>query len=134
MYGFPTQTEQETIDSLDVVMQLFERNCIQLVYWRQFTTTIHSPIGMNPQDFEINITGPDFEDFAQNDLWLEDPQGADHPKYTKWLNLALHNYLNRTGFNEEMQTWFEFPVPATSQPAGLIEIFLAEVVTTKVVS
>ncbi len=83
MYGFPTQTEQETIDSLDVVMQLFERNCIQLVYWRQFTTTIHSPIGMNPQDFEINITGPDFEDFAQNDLWLEDPQGADHPKYTK---------------------------------------------------
>lgn len=63
--------------------QLFECNCIQSLYWRQFTTTIHSPIGMNPQDFEINITGPDFEDFAQNDLWLEDPQGADHPKYTK---------------------------------------------------
>lgn len=44
-----------------------------------------------------------FEGFAQNDLWHEDPQGADHPKYTKGLNLALHNYLNRTGFAEEIQ-------------------------------
>ena len=131
MYGFPTQTEQETIDSLDVVKQLFERNCIQSAYWHQFTTTIHSPIGMNPQDFEINITGPDFEGFAQNDLWHEDPQGADHPKYTKGLNLALHNYLNRTGFSEDLQTWFEFPVPATTQPVGLIESFLLEAIGSK---
>ena len=131
MYGFPTQAEQETIDSLDVVKQLFERNCIQSAYWHQFTTTIHSPIGMNPQDFEINITGPDFEGFAQNDLWHEDPQGADHPKYTKGLNLALHNYLNRTGFSEDLQTWFEFPVPATTQPVGLIESFLLEAIGSK---
>lgn len=131
MYGFPTQTEQETIDSLDVVKQLFERNCIQSAYWHQFTTTVHSPIGMNPQDFGIIVTGPEFEGFAQNDLWHEDPQGADHPKYTKGLNLALHNYLNGTGFDEEIQHWFDFPVPATSQPAGMIEGFLFEAVGSR---
>lgn len=128
MYGFPTQTEQETIDSLDVVKQLFERNCIQSAYWHQFTTTIHSPIGQEPQDFGITISGPIFEGFAQNDLYHQDLQGADHPKYTKGLNLALHNYLNRTGFDKETQHWFDFPVPVTSQPAGLIDGFLAEVV------
>ncbi len=128
MYGFPTQTEQETIDSLDVVKQLFERNCIQSAYWHQFTTTIHSPIGQEPQDFGITISGPTFEGFAQNDLYHQDLQGADHPKYTKGLNLALHNYLNRTGFDKETQHWFDFPVPVTSQPAGLIDGFLAEVV------
>ncbi|TYB75921.1 radical SAM protein [Bizionia myxarmorum] len=133
MYGFPTQTEQETIDSLDVVKQLFERNCIQSAYWHQFTTTIHSPIGQNPQDFGIYITGPVFEGFAQNDLYHEDPQGADHPKYTKGLNLALHNYLNRTGFKEDIRSWFDFPVPNTTQPAGLIDSFLAEVETKKAV-
>jgi hypothetical protein len=128
MYGFPTQTEQETIDSLEVVRQLFERNCIQSAYWHQFTTTVHSPIGKNPQDFGIIVTGPEFEGFAQNDLWHEDPQGADHPKYTKGLNLALHNYLNGTGFDVPLQSWFEFPVPGTKHPADLIESFLLEAV------
>lgn len=124
MYGFPTQTEQETIDSLEVVKQLFERNCIQSAFWHQFTTTIHSPIGQNPQDFGIEITGPVFEGFAQNDLYHLDPQGADHSKYTTGLNLALHNYLNGKGFEKKTQNWFDFPVPSTSHDPGLIESFL----------
>ncbi|QRM89808.1 radical SAM protein [Lacinutrix sp. WUR7] len=125
MYGFPTQTEQETIDSLEVVRQLFERNCIQSAFWHQFTTTIHSPIGQNPEAFGIEITGPVFEGFAQNDLYHVDPQGADHPKYTKGLNVALHNYLNNAGFEEKLQNWFDFPVRATSHSKGLIASFLA---------
>lgn len=125
MYGFPTQTEQETIDSLEVVKQLFERNCIQSAFWHLFTTTIHSPIGKNPQDFGIEITGPVFEGFAQNDLYHIDPQGADHPKYTEGLNVALHNYLNGLGFEAELQSWFDFPVLPTSHSKGLIESFLS---------
>ncbi|WP_055442460.1 B12-binding domain-containing radical SAM protein [Lacinutrix himadriensis] len=125
MYGFPTQTEQETIDSLEVVRQLFERNCIQSAFWHQFTTTIHSPIGQNPEAFGIEITGPVFEGFAQNDLYHVDPQGATHPKYTKGLNVALHNYLNNAGFEEKLQNWFDFPVLPTSHSKGLIESFLA---------
>lgn len=125
MYGFPTQTEQETIDSLEVVRQLFERNCIQSAFWHQFTTTVHSPIGQNPEEFGIQITGPVFEGFAQNDLYHKDPQGADHPKYNKGLNIALNSYLNNEGFKEELQNWFDFPVPSTSHSDMLIESFLA---------
>jgi hypothetical protein len=125
MYGFPTQTEQETIDSLEVVRQLFERNCIQSAFWHQFTTTIHSPIGQNPEAFGIEITGPVFEGFAQNDLYHVDPEGANHPKYTKGLNVALHNYLNNAGFEEKLQNWFDFPVRATSHSKDLIASFLA---------
>ena len=124
MYGFPTQTEQETIDSLEVVRQLFENNCIQSAYWHQFTTTIHSPIGKNPDEFGIKITGPKFEGFAQNDLWHEDPTGADHPKFTKGLNLALNQYLNNQGFEKELSEWFEFPISDTSHSRELIESFL----------
>ncbi|WP_417197315.1 B12-binding domain-containing radical SAM protein [Bizionia sp.] len=124
MYGFPTQTEQETIDSLEVVKQLFERNCIQSAYWHQFTTTIHSPIGQNPEAFGIEITGPVFEGFAKNDLYHQDPKGANHPIYTKGLNLALHNYLNKAGFEKSMSSWFDFPVPNTTHPKDLIASFL----------
>ena len=130
MYGFPTQTEQETIDSLEVVRQLFEKNCIQSAFWHLFTTTVHSPIGKNPEAFGIQITGPAFEGFAQNDLYHEDPQGADHTKYTKGLNLALHNYLNKAGFNKELQHWFNFSIPKTNHPKDLIESFLSPMVTT----
>jgi len=125
MYGFPSQTEQETIDSLEVVRQLFEKNCIQSAFWHQFTTTIHSPIGQNPQDFGIKVTGPVFEGFAQNDLFHEDPLGADHPLYTKGLNLALDNYLNKIGFEKKVHNWFDFPVPPTSHAENLIESFLS---------
>ncbi|BAO56191.1 B12-binding domain-containing radical SAM protein [Nonlabens marinus] len=127
MYGFPMQTEQETIDSLEVVKQLFERNCIQSAFWHQFTTTVHSPIGKDPQEFGIEITGPVFEGFAQNDLYHIDAQGADHPKFTKGLNFALNNYLNGLGFKESLQNWFDFPVPKTSHPKDLIESVLSQV-------
>jgi radical SAM superfamily enzyme YgiQ (UPF0313 family) len=124
MYGFPTQSQQETIDSLEVVRQLFEKNCIQSAFWHQFTTTIHSPVGKNPDAFGIKITGPEFEGFAQNDLWHEDPEGTQHTNYTKGLNTALHNYLNNTGYEEDVQNWFDFPVVPTSHPEDLIEGFL----------
>jgi len=128
MYGFPTETAQETIDSLEVVRQLFERNCIQSAFWHQFTTTVHSPIGKNPEAFGIQITGPVFEGFAQNDLYHEDPQGADHPKYTKGLNLALNAYLNNSGFDKKLQNWFDFKIPETTHPKDLIGHFLVEMV------
>jgi radical SAM superfamily enzyme YgiQ (UPF0313 family) len=121
MYGFPTQTDQETIDSLEVVRQLFENNCIQSAFWHQFTTTVHSPIGMNPEEFDITITGPVFEGFAQNDLWHEDPKGADHSKYKTGLNLALHNYLNGIGYDMDLQEWFDFDIEPTVHPYHMIQ-------------
>ena len=124
MYGFPTQTEQETIDSLEVVRQLFDKNCIQSAFWHQFTTTVHSPIGQNPEEFDIEITGPTFEGFARNDLYHIDPKGADHTKYTKGLNLALHNYLNKLGIDKGLQTWFDFKIPKPNHDCFLIEKFL----------
>ncbi len=129
MYGFPTQTEQETIDSLEVVRQLFEKNCIQSAYWHKFTTTIHSPVGQNPEAFNIKITGPTFEGFAQNDLYHEDPKGAKHHKYSKGLNAALDAYLNNQGYNKNLQSWFDFSVVPTTHDKGMIEGFLGEKIT-----
>jgi len=120
MYGFPTQTEQETIDSLEVVKQLFENQCIKSAFWHKFTTTIHSPVGKNPGDFGINIIGPTFEGFAQNDLLHEDPNGAEHEKYGEGLNLALNNYLNGVGFDMNLQDWFDFRVKKTKIKANFI--------------
>jgi hypothetical protein len=124
MYGFPTETDQETIDSLEVVRQLFESNCIQSAFWHQFTTTVHSPIGQNPESFGIEITGPEFKGFAQNDLLHTDSLGANHNDYREGLNLALNNYLNGVGFDLDLQEWFEFEVAETQHPDNLITSFI----------
>ena len=124
MYGFPTETEQETIDSLEIVRQLFENGCIHSAFWHQFTTTVHSPIGKNPEEFEITITGPEFKGFAQNDLTHEDPTGAEHTLYTEGLNSALNDYLNGLGLDIDVHEWFDFEVPTTKLSPGLIGEFL----------
>ncbi len=98
MFGFPTETAQEIINSFEVVRQLFQNNCIQSAFWSIFTRTSHSAVGKSPDAFEINIIGPIFEGFAENDLDHEDPTGAEHHLYIKELNTVLNNYLNYKGF------------------------------------
>lgn len=120
MYGFPTQTAQETIDALEVVRQLFENKCIQSAFWHQFTATVHSPIGKDPASFGIEIQGPEFEGFAQNDLIHSDPEGTEHENFTEGLNKALQSYLNGTDFEAELQTWFDFDIEPTSVTPNLI--------------
>jgi radical SAM superfamily enzyme YgiQ (UPF0313 family) len=121
MYGFPTQTVQETIDSLEVVRQLLLNGCIHSGFWHRFTATAHSPVGSHPEQFKIKITGPEFKGFALNDLTHDDPNGAHHDDYKEGLNAALSNYLNGIGLEEDLQIWFDFKIPNTMHPKNLIE-------------
>ena len=120
MFGFPTETAQETIDSLEVVRQLFQHNCIQSAFWHQFACTSHSPVGKNPDEFQIKIIGPKFEGFAENDLYHEDPTGAAHHLYSRGLNIALNNYLNYKGFEIPLEDYFDFKVPKKTLKPDLI--------------
>jgi hypothetical protein len=81
-------------------------------------------VGKNPEAFEINITGPKFEGFAENDLYHEDPTGAEHHLYSEGLNSALNNYLNYKGFEIPLKEYFDFKVPNTTQESELIKSYL----------
>ncbi len=114
MYGFPTQTAQETVDALEVVRQLFECGYVSSAYWHRFTMTAHSPVGLDPAAYAVESVGPEFEGFAYNDLQHIDSQGTDHPFYSEGLNKALYNYMHRRGFDIELQEWFDFEIPETT--------------------
>ena len=58
MYGFPTETVQDTVDALERVRQLFAAGCIQSAYWHRFSATAHSPIGLNPAEYGITLQPP----------------------------------------------------------------------------
>ncbi len=126
MYGFPTQTDQETIDSLEMVRQLFAAGVLQSAFWHQFVMTAHSPVGLHPEQFQVvsqlDVPGA----FANNDLPHLDPGGARHEGYSQGLKTSLFNYMHGLGFDFPLQQWFDFPVPATTVSPRYIEYVLAD--------
>lgn len=112
MYGFPTQTVQETVDSLEMVRQLFEEGIVQSAFWHQFALTAHSLVGLNPAKYGItpilkNIT------FANNDINFTDQTGINHSQFSFGLKKLLFNFMLGLGFELPLQDWFEFKIPQT---------------------
>ncbi|MBC8083963.1 MAG: radical SAM protein [Hymenobacter sp.] len=126
MYGFPTQTTQETVDSLEVVRQLFAAGIVQSGYWHRFSMTAHSPVGKNPAKYQVVPVGPEPGPFAWNDLWHDDPTGTDHGQFGPGLAKALYNYLHGVALHEPLSFWFDFRVPKTAVPRQLIQQALRE--------
>ena len=126
MYGFPTQTQQETVDALERVRQLFAAGCIQSAYWHRFSVTAHSPIGRDPAKFGIRILPEPLVSFARNDLAFEDPTGTDHDTLGVGLRKALYNYMHGLGMDSDVRLWFEVRVPAARVPQDLIERALGD--------
>jgi radical SAM superfamily enzyme YgiQ (UPF0313 family) len=106
MYGFPTQTIQETVDALERVRQLFEAGCIQSAYWHRFSVTVHSPIGRDPARFGIRLLPEPEVSFARNDLAFEDPTGVDHAALGEGLRRALYNFMHGVGLDQDVRHWF----------------------------
>src|SRR5580704_6951014 len=143
MYGFPTETMQDTIDALERVRQLFAAGCIQSAYWHRFAATAHSPVGLEPHKYGITLRPPPAVTFAHNDIGFEDPVGTDHDFLGGGLRRALYNYMHGIGLDADVREWFEArprargrrsgarrrsaaraAVPAASVPPDLIERFL----------
>ena len=112
MYGYPTQTIQETVDSLEMVRQLFEAGVLQSGFWHQFAMTAHSPVGINPEAFGV-IPEQNKITFANNDINFKDKTGINHNKFSFGLKKSLFNFMHGIGFDFELQDWFDFKIPRT---------------------
>jgi radical SAM superfamily enzyme YgiQ (UPF0313 family) len=115
MYGFPTQTVQDTVDALEYVRQLFAAGCIQSGFFHRFACTVHSPVGQNPQDYGVQLIPlpelPAGRTFAKNDIGFIDPTGTDHDALGVGLKKAIYNYMHGIGLEENVRQWFDFNVP-----------------------
>jgi Radical SAM superfamily len=111
MYGFPTQTEQDTVDALEYVRQLFEQGCIRSGFFHRFACTVHSPVGQRPQDYGITLLPLPPGRFAKNDVGFVDPTGADHDAMGRALKKAVYNYMHGIGLDADVRSWFDARVP-----------------------
>ena len=142
MYGFPTQTAQDTVDALEYVRQLFAAGCIQSGFFHRFTCTVHSPVAKHPELYGVTLTPPLRTTFANNDINFTDVTGIDHDVFGVALKKALYNYMHGIGLDLDVREWFEQrapvrdiskgarrraadAVPRTTVPPNLIERALA---------
>lgn len=126
MYGFPTQTAQETIDSLEMVRQMFAAGILQSAFWHQFAMTAHSPVGLEPEKFSVLKETDVIGTFANNDIVHTDPSGADHDLFSYGLKKSLLNYMHGACLDYPLHKWFDFKVPRTSVAPDYIENALQE--------
>ena len=123
MYGFPTQTVQETVDALEYVRQLFENGCIQSGFFHRFTCTVHSPVGKNPEEYGITLIPLPPVSFAKNDIAFNDPSGIDHDALGLGLKKAIYNFMHGFGLEQEVHTWFDecgMSIPKSKVPRNKI--------------
>ncbi|MBC7974222.1 MAG: radical SAM protein, partial [Myxococcales bacterium] len=133
MYGFPTETAQDTIDALERVRQLFAEGCVQSAFWHRFTATVHSPIGRAPELFGIRLRKAPAPTFAKNDVAFDDPTGCDHDRFAGGLRKAVYNFMHGLGLDADPRSWFDRParrappIPRASVPPDLIRRALEDV-------
>ena len=116
MYGFPTQTAQETIDALERVRQLFAAGCIQSAYWHRFALTVHSPMARDPKRFGIRLLPMPRATFARNEIFFEGISAgwrSETAAATSAPACARRSTTTCTGrgWIMDVRAWFDFKVP-----------------------
>jgi radical SAM superfamily enzyme YgiQ (UPF0313 family) len=114
MYGCPSQTAQDTVDSLDFVRQLFVAGCLQSAFWHRFALTVHSPISRDPEAFGIRLLRIPKVSFALNEIPYRDTVRCNHDVLGAGLRRAVFNYMHGIGLNADVAEWFDSRVPRPS--------------------
>ena len=129
MYGFPTQTVQETVDSLEIVRQLFAQGCLQSGFWHRFLATVHSPVCRDPEKFGVKLKPPPVPPegmFSIYSVDYEEENAADHEALGEGLKIALYNYMHGIGLQEDTRAWFPMKVPKPQVKKSWLKNILKE--------
>jgi len=120
MYGFPSETEQETIDSLEVVRQFFKHGLIQSGFWHRYAMTCHSSTGISPQSYGVQRVSQKPNPFANNEVQFVEGVNCNHDRLGKGLEKSIYNYMQGIGIDKHVNQWFNFRIPAPLIPPDYI--------------
>lgn len=121
MFGFPSQTTQETVDALEIVRQWFKAGLLHSGFWHRYAMTIHSPSFGLTEDYGVKKLSVKLNPFANNEVFFSDSTPTNHSALGMGLNKALYNYMLRNGFNFQLKDWFEIKIPSATVHKNLIK-------------
>jgi hypothetical protein len=89
--------------------------------------TAHSPVGLEPEKFNVKKAKEVAITFADNDVEHIDITGTQHTEFSFGLKKSLHNYMHQIGFDFPLHKWFEFKTPKTSIVPNYIKNIVEQV-------
>ena len=126
MYGFPTQTMQECVDSVEIVRQMFEQGIIQSAFWHRFALTVHSPVWVDAPEYGISYdAAPNM--FANNSVQYFEESDIDYKKVDKALKGSIYNYMQGMGYDIPLKNWFEDKLAIPNIKPRYIESILKQI-------
>ena len=111
MYGFPTETLQESVDALETVRRMFDEGIVQSAFWHRYAMTCHSPSGLNPEQYGAKRIKLEPNPFCNNEVDWEPGFDYDIEAVGAALRLATYNYMNGLGLDQPVRSWFPIRVP-----------------------
>ncbi len=120
MYGFPTETLQESVDALETVRRMFDEGIVQSAFWHRYAMTCYSPSGLNPERYGARRVTLEANPFCNNEVDWEPADGLneqfpyDIEAVGAALRLATYNYMNGLGLEQPVRSWFPIKVPKPS--------------------
>ncbi|MBR1850097.1 MAG: radical SAM protein [Bacteroidales bacterium] len=122
MYGFPTETLQESVDALETVRQMFSQDLVQSAFWHRYAMTCHSPSGREPERFGARRTTLEPNPFCNNEVdWAPIDRADGEPQFDydidavgSALRVATYNFMNGLGLERPVRSWFPIRVPNPS--------------------
>ena len=111
MYGFPTETLQETLGALDTVRRMFDEGIVQSAFWHRYAMTCHSPSGQHPERYGARRCTDVPNTFCNNEVDWEPLHGGEQFDYDidevgRGLRVATYNYMNGLGLDQPVRSWF----------------------------
>ena len=111
MYGFPTETLQETLGALDTVRRMFDEGIVQSAFWHRYAMTCHSPSGQHPERYGARRSTDVPNTFCNNEVDWEPLHGGEQFDYDidevgRGLRVATYNYMNGLGLDQPVRSWF----------------------------
>lgn len=128
IYGFPGETKQNTVDSLEIIRQFMAARVLYSGYYHRFTATAHSPVGRKPELYGIRIKGPAFEGFADYAYTHDhdDPEHYPGRDTYNYLQIAINEMSAGRQLDRDSSSWFEPGFPKSRVPPAYVETLLAQ--------
>ncbi|MCK5759643.1 MAG: radical SAM protein [Candidatus Delongbacteria bacterium] len=124
IYGFPGESGQELINSVEASRQMFEAEIVDSAYWHRYSLTFHSEVYKNKENYKIKVINDKINPFANNDIRYIDLENKNIDKYSSGLKKATYNFMLNSCLDNDIRSWFEFKTPKPTLKRNAVENIL----------
>ncbi len=107
IFGFPGETLQDTVNSLEILRQLCAAKLLQSGFYHRFSLTAHSPVGRNPELFGLRVKGPRFAGFSNYNMEYEHVSGGPDRRLLKYVQRAVNAFTIGEKLDRDVRAHFE---------------------------